>query len=386
MCRTMVPGLALSSSLDGPLDTMLQPHWTIFPEESSSALEEPTPRASVDGTPRLFPEVREAEDEQNPTQPISKVAKLARNFQKSPLINRRRPKSLRTTTGEVVETPASDIFSVGDMVEYYSHWQDDWIKGKVVAVNSGTYDLDCRPGAPKESVRRLMQPTMKSEQQQQQEEKEQQTERPHRRSSSCNDVGLRHLQSTTEVPLFSVGDKVNYYSKRHQTLTPAVVLGRNSDGSYVLDCKRYASALKIQHRGPHRMTGGRDRAASASHAGQNRAASASNVKGSPSRTPKDHHSFAAGEIVEYQCHVRGGWVNATVVSANEDGSYKLDVKMNASPKKLRRAGEEAPFQTRIPEDAFKTRLPVDWPENEEQQFPQGLPQRRQKHPCWPSTP
>jgi len=296
-------------------------------------------------------------------------------------------------------------------------------------VNQGTYDLDCRPGAPKESVRRPRQPASRSEQQQQQqqqqqeeeeeEEQERQPEHHRRRSSSCNDAGLRTHEHATKVPPFNVGDKVDYYSQKHRSWTPAVVLGLNGNGTYWLDCKRNASVLKIQHRGPRRMSAtrdraasasqaGQDRSASASQAGQDRAASASQATGCPSGRSsarssgrsQDSHGFEIGEVVEYHCLVRGGWVNATIVSANEDGSYRLDVKVDALPKTLRRAGEEATYQTRIPEDAMKTRLPADWLEDEFTNLSQEqhehprlltqrhirLPQRRQKHSCWPLTP
>eukprot|EP00419_Tripos_fusus_P058476 CAMPEP_0172911468 /NCGR_PEP_ID=MMETSP1075-20121228/186587_1 /TAXON_ID=2916 /ORGANISM="Ceratium fusus, Strain PA161109" /LENGTH=109 /DNA_ID=CAMNT_0013769789 /DNA_START=118 /DNA_END=443 /DNA_ORIENTATION=- len=103
----MMPGLALASR-DGPMETTLQSHWTILPEESASALEEPTPRTSVEGTPRLPEETQpqqflidREQTEQTYVEPTSMVAKLALNFQRMPLANRRRLKSLRKGTSEV---------------------------------------------------------------------------------------------------------------------------------------------------------------------------------------------------------------------------------------------------------------------------------------------
>lgn len=63
------------------------------------------------------------------------------------------------------------------------------------------------------------------------------------------------------------------------------------------------------------------------------------------------HDFMFGELE---------WVNATIASANKDGSYRLDVKVDTSPRTLDGAGEEGPFQTRVPEDFMKTRVPAEW--------------------------
>jgi len=46
-------------------------------------------------------------------------------------------------------------YAVGDMVEYFSASQNDWILAKVTAVNpKGTYDLDCKPQVPPNKIRR----------------------------------------------------------------------------------------------------------------------------------------------------------------------------------------------------------------------------------------
>jgi len=107
------------------------------------------------------------------------------------------------------------------------------------------------------------------------------------------------------------------------------------------------------------------------HAGT--AISAPRVMGSPSRLPQDSCGpssscgprvpqdrciFTVGDAVEYKCKQTDGWVNAIIASTNADGSYTLDVQVDASPTKLRRPGEEI-FKTRIPEDAFKTRVPAE---------------------------
>lgn len=45
-------------------------------------------------------------------------------------------------------------FEVGDVVEYFSVSQNDWIVAKVQSINtSGTYNLDCKPDVPPERVR-----------------------------------------------------------------------------------------------------------------------------------------------------------------------------------------------------------------------------------------
>lgn len=47
-------------------------------------------------------------------------------------------------------------FKLGEVVEYYSASQGSWIPAKVLAVkSSGLYDLDCKPGVPPEKIRAL---------------------------------------------------------------------------------------------------------------------------------------------------------------------------------------------------------------------------------------
>ncbi|CAE8583406.1 unnamed protein product, partial [Polarella glacialis] len=50
---------------------------------------------------------------------------------------------------------AGTKFRLGEIVDYFSATQASWIPAKVVAVNAnGTFDLDCKPGVPPEKIRR----------------------------------------------------------------------------------------------------------------------------------------------------------------------------------------------------------------------------------------
>jgi len=52
------------------------------------------------------------------------------------------------------ESEGPNSFKLGEVVEYYSATQGAWIPAKVVAVKaSGLFDLDCKPGVPPEKIR-----------------------------------------------------------------------------------------------------------------------------------------------------------------------------------------------------------------------------------------
>mmetsp|Transcript_15557 Transcript_15557/g.35644 ORF Transcript_15557/g.35644 Transcript_15557/m.35644 type:complete len:1020 (-) Transcript_15557:113-3172(-) len=54
---------------------------------------------------------------------------------------------------------ASGAFAAGDVVEYFSASQKTWIPAKVLQVNpSGTYNLDCKPEVPADKIRRPQAP------------------------------------------------------------------------------------------------------------------------------------------------------------------------------------------------------------------------------------
>lgn len=67
------------------------------------------------------------------------------------------PEKIRAFAGASRESRVSFgplEFEVGDVVEYFSVSQNDWILAKVQSINpSGTYNLDCKPDVPPERVR-----------------------------------------------------------------------------------------------------------------------------------------------------------------------------------------------------------------------------------------
>lgn len=307
-CHTIPPGLVPTA--DEHMDMTMQTCWTIDPETGSSTSEENMPPISEEGTPRQA-------CQQNAVESTSLVEKLALHFQKTPLLSRYRLKSLRTGMTGTADMPVSGTVSNGETIEYHSQRQDAWIKTKVTAVKrEGTYDLDCQAGAPRD---RLSRPVLASSASEQQQWRRQ-------RSSSCN-------------------------ATEHPTHTSAGAVHRqNGNGSCWLDCKRYASVLSIRPRGARSMP---PRTSIASWA--------SRAIGSPSRFPQDSCALTVGKTGvhdSHDCKLSDGWANAATASTNADGSYVLHVNVDTSPTQLHRPGEGI-FQTMIPEDAFKTRVPAE---------------------------
>eukprot|EP00439_Symbiodinium_sp_Y106_P073502 s377_g13.t2 len=102
---------------------------------------------------------------------------------------------------------SSEAFKLGEVVEYYSASQGSWIPAKVVAVNAkGTYDLDCKPGVPRQKIR------------------------------SCAAARESRL-SASGVLEFEPGEVVEYFSASQSDWILAKVLSINPNGTYNLDCK-----------------------------------------------------------------------------------------------------------------------------------------------------
>mmetsp|Transcript_37798 Transcript_37798/g.72703 ORF Transcript_37798/g.72703 Transcript_37798/m.72703 type:complete len:381 (-) Transcript_37798:33-1175(-) len=321
-CHTIPPGLVPTA--DEHMDMTMQTCWTIDPETQSSTSEENMPPTSEEGTPRQA-------CQQNAVESTSLVEKLAFHFQKTPLLSRYRLKSLRTGMTGAADMPMSGTVSNGETIEYHSQWQDAWIKTKVTAVKrEGTYDLDCQPGAPRDRLSRPMLASSSSEQQQRQQQQQVQQQllehAQRQRSNSCN-------------------------ATEHTTHRSAGAVHRqNGNGSCWLDCKRYASVLSIRPRGARSMPPRTSIASWASRAISN-----------PSRFPQDSCALTVGKTVvhdSHDCKLSDAWANATTASTNADGSYVLDVNADASPTQLQRPVEGI-FATKIPEDAFKTRVPAE---------------------------
>ncbi|CAE6971119.1 GBP2, partial [Symbiodinium sp. KB8] len=105
---------------------------------------------------------------------------------------------------------SSEAFKLGEVVEYYSASQGSWIPAKVVAVNAkGTYDLDCKPGVPRQKIRSYA------------------TARDSRLSASA----------ASGVLEFEPGEVVEYFSASQSDWILAKVLSINPNGTYNLDCK-----------------------------------------------------------------------------------------------------------------------------------------------------
>jgi len=134
--------------------------------------------------------------------------------------------------------PASNArFQVGEMVDYYSASQGQWIPAKVLQVNpSGTYNLDCKPEVPADKIR-----------------------------SRGGGGGGGSIGSTAAMPTqplgsvgggggggaaYNAGDMVEYYSASQGTWILAKVLQFNAArGTYNLDCKPEVTPDKIRPKG-----------------------------------------------------------------------------------------------------------------------------------------
>jgi len=155
---------------------------------------------------------------------------------------------------------------------------------------------------------------------------------------------------------FSSGEKIEYFSEKVHSWILATVMGRNTNGTYQLDCRRYASVSKMR---------------SVTHTPPPPTPVAAKVSALRRRwwVPKATSIFKSGEFVEYYSRTRGGWVNSMVLGKNLDGTYRLDCKRKAPVKDLRPQApnggafqtkilDHSSFQTRAPEGAFSTRVDI----------------------------
>jgi len=158
----------------------------------------------------------------------------------------------------------------------------------------------------------------------------------------------------------SSGEKIEYFNEKVNSWIPATVMGRNANGTYQLDCRRYASVSKMR---------------SVTHAPPPPTPLTARVSTRRRRwwlpkatTPTP--TFKRGEFVEYYSRTRGGWVNSMVLGKNCEGTYRLDCKRKASAKDLRPQtsnggafetkilDDHSSFQTLVPEGAFSTRVDI----------------------------
>jgi len=225
-----------------------------------------------------------------------------------------------------------ETFAVGDVVEYWSQKQNEWIEAKVLVVNpTGTYDLDCKPAAPPEKIRPLAVAA------------EAPGGRRGGRSSSRATAAERTSSAARALKSgvkYAVGEVVEYYSQNILSWVPATVIGKNANGTYKLDCKPYAAIEKIRRPEP---------------------APAPSVASTTATTLGVAESkFIIGEIVEYESKTQGCMLTAKVLGINADGTYRLDVKPDAAPEKIRRPLPPAGFETFVPEqppqEAFRTKM------------------------------
>jgi hypothetical protein len=147
---------------------------------------------------------------------------------------------------------------------------------------------------------------------------------------------------------YTVGEIVEYYSQSLLSWIPAQVLGSYGNGKYRLDCKTYASPEHI-------------RRPKATFQAMSCPSSDGGVVVGRESADQD---FCVGDVVEYNSKTQGGWIAAKVLSKNRDGTYKLDVKPDAVPSKMRRQST-APaglFQTIVPEYLLE---PIDVQPHEE---------------------
>lgn len=113
-------------------------------------------------------------------------------------------------------TASFGAFQVGEIVEYWSTSQNNWILAKVLAVNaSGTFNLDCKPDVPRDKIRRRGQ------------------------DQQAAGAGFSSAQH-------SAGDIVEYNSASQGRWIPAKVLVVNSNGTYDLDCKPQVTPDKVR--------------------------------------------------------------------------------------------------------------------------------------------
>jgi len=244
-------------------------------------------------------------------EPTSRVAKLALNYQSKPITQGRIPGQKQQQVFQtVLPSPEEQQQQVFQTVPP-SHWQSE-------GSNSGNSS---------KAGRRSF------------------------KGSDQSDKGKRE---------FSSGDKVMYFSEKVHSWIPAKVMGRNTNGTYQLDCCRYASVSKM------RLV-----TAEVSHIPPPPTPVAAKVSTRRRRwwLPEAMPTFKRGEVVEYYNRTRGGWVNSMVLGVNSDGTYRLDCKRNMSAKDLcplkpnggalqTKTLNDSLFQTRVPDGAFSTRVHI----------------------------
>jgi len=162
--------------------------------------------------------------------------------------------------------------------------------------------------------------------------------------------------STAGKREFSRGEKMEYFNEKVHSWIPATVMGRNTNGTYQLDCRQYASVNKMR---------------SVTHTPPPPTPVAARVSTGQGRwwLPKATPIFKSGEFVEYYSRARGGWVNSMVLGNNSDGTYRLDCKRKAKAKDLRsqtpnggafqtKILDHSSFQTRVSGGAFSTKVDI----------------------------
>lgn len=163
---------------------------------------------------------------------------------------------------------SSGSYAVGDMVEYYSASQGNWILAKVLQVNpKGTYNLDCKPDVPADKIR---QP-----------------------AGTATGSGAKPLNTGSYAP----GDMVEYYSASSGGWIAAKVLAANPKGTYNLDCKPDVTTDKIRRpaSSTSQMIGTSDNARPASGGGNSGIGSFfSGFMGGPPSPPKGSADVRGG--------------------------------------------------------------------------------------------
>jgi len=240
-------------------------------------------------------------------EPTSRVAKLALNYQSKPITQGRIPGQKQQQVFQtVLPSPEEQQQQVFQTVPP-SHWQSE-------GSNSGNSS---------KAGRRSF------------------------KGSDQSDKGKREFPS---------GEKIEYFSSKVHSWIPAKVMGRNTNGTYQLDCRRYASASKM------RLV-----TAELSHIPPPPTPVAAKVSTRRRHwwLPEAMPTFKSGEVLEYYNRTRGGWVNSMVLGVNSDGTYRPDCKRkDLRPLKptggavQTKALDDSLFQTRVPEGAFSTRLHI----------------------------
>ncbi|CAK0880244.1 unnamed protein product, partial [Prorocentrum cordatum] len=241
--------------------------------------------------------------------------------------------------------PAAAKFQVGEMVEYFSASQKEWMRAKVTAVRAdGMYDLDCKPGVSEDKLRKA-------------------GSAPSSAPGSPGTVvgglgspgtaspgtvvgGLGTGADGAELGLvpgasYKAGQMVEYFSASQQAWLKAKVLRVHTNGTYDLDCKAGVDAGKIRPLGPPSPgpPTGALRAAGVGSPGTlpgglGTVTAAALAAGSSS-PPPGGGAFGPGQFVEYFSASQQAWMRAKVTALNADGTFNLDCKPNVTQDKIR---------------------------------------------------